>query len=971
MESLNIGWLALFIFTASLGISFTYLSKLNKNKKVLMFGISFITSSICYILIAFDIEHLFYGIYQWTAFPIMIAILICAIESIFKIKSFTKLFKAFIVTITATLIAFVILPEKVIMEVYLVRIPLAISIIAMLIYLFFSERELSNFLFLMAILCYTTAGISQSRGDLPLSLYSYFVGYIFISIISFSEYQPKRYGVNTFLNLKRELELTKRKLSKVAEEQKIILENIPAMVYLKDEKGRFVRVNKSFYEFMCEDLGVECKDVTGKKAEDIFPEKYLDLFSEDEFVLKTGQPKTDILKSIYIDGRNIWLNMDKIPYTTYGKVRGLVCIADDVTDNIEKERLLRESRERFRTLAETAPFAIIVYQEEDIMYVNRATENITGFSRRELMRKKFWELIHPDFRDAVKKNELDRQKGKTLPPYECKIVARDGTERWVQVTGGRMMWNGMPASIVTVVDITDIKNFEEYLKESERKFRILAENSPIDILVIQDERFVYANFDVAKVTGYSREEILSKNFLDIIHPEFKEKFQKKYLDTLSGKRVPPAEYKVLSKNGEEKWALIGGSLIDWEGKPSVLVVISDITDRKRAEEEAVRAKRYMENILHAAGDGIRIVGLNYKVKMLNRRMARMAKVRMKEGVGMRCSDMFRAAECGTEDCSLRRVLRTGRGFQKESLRYSTDGKAIPCLQMVTPLKDAEGNIVGIIEDFRDIRIIKRAEERLRKAHEMLKRKKEQLEKLNNLKSLFLNITSHELRTPMAAIKGYAQLLEMDLSDKLDEKQKNILHTIVRNIDRLDRLINDILDVSRLESGTLKIVPEKCRIEEIIDRAIETMRGQAQMKDIKIEKLVEYDLPELFIDKYRMEQVVTNLLSNAIKFSNRNSRIIVRASKKGDKVVLEIQDFGRGIPKNKLKKIFEPFYQVDSGMDRKFGGAGLGLTIVKGIVEAHGGNIEVESKVREGTTFRIILPTRYIEKERKIEIFSRK
>ena len=98
---------------------------------------------------------------------------------------------------------------------------------------------------------------------------------------------------------------------------------------------------------------------------------------------------------------------------------------------------------------------------------------------------------------------------------------------------------------------------------------------------------------------------------------------------------------------------------------------------------------------------------------------------------------------------------------------------------------------------------------------------------------------------------------------------------------------------------------------------------------------------------------------------------MRASKKGDKVVLEIQDFGRGIPKNKLKKIFEPFYQVDSGMDRKFGGAGLGLTIVKGIIEAHGGNIEVESKVGEGTTFRVILPTRYIEKERKIEIFSRK
>ncbi len=969
MELVNIGWLALFTFTASLGISFTYLYKLNRNKKMLMFGISFFTSSICYLLVAFDVEHLYYGIYQWTSFPMMIAILICAAEGIFKIKSFTKLFKAFLVTITVILIAFLILPEKLVMYTYLVRIPLTASIMVMLLYLSISERELSNFLFLSAISCYIIAGISQSKGYLPLSLYSYFTGYVFISLISFSEQQPRRHGVSTFLNMRRELELTRRKLSKIAEEQKIIIENIPAMVYLKDEKNRFVRVNKAFCEFMCKNLSIKSDNIIGKRAEDIFPQKYLSLFSEDELVLKTGQPKLDILKGLNVDGKSIWLNINKIPYNAYGKVKGLVCIAYDVTESIEKERLLRESRERFRTLAETSPFAIIVYQIEDIVYANHAAEIITGFSKGELIRKKFWELIHPEFREVVRERSLERQKGKEISPYECKIITKDGSEKWIRITGSRIIWNGMPAGIVTAVDITDIKNFENYLKESERRFRVLAESSPIDILVIQDGRFVFANFDIAKVTGYSRKEILSKNFLDMIHPEFKEKVQKKYLDLLSGKHVSPMECKILDKSGREKWALIGGNLIDWEGKPSILIAVTDITDRKKAEEEAIRAKRYMENILHAAGDGIRIIGLDYKVKMLNRRMARMAKVKMKEGLGMKCYEMFRADICRTEDCSLRRVLRTGRGFQKESLRYSTDGKAIPCLQMVTPLKDSNGNIVGIIEDFRDIRVIKKAEERLRRAHEMLKRKKEQLEKLNNLKSLFLNITSHELRTPMTAIRGYAQLLTLGALGKIDEEQKKVLETIIRNIDRLNKLINDILDVSRLESGTLKITPEKCRIEEIIDNAIETMNGHAKLKNIKIEKLVEYDLPELFLDKYRMEQVVTNLLNNAIKFSNRNSKIIVRARREGENVILEIQDFGRGIPKNKLSKIFEPFYQVDSGMDRKFGGAGLGLTIVKGIVEGHGGSVEVESKVGEGSTFRVILPIRYVGEERKVKILT--
>ncbi len=766
--------------------------------------------------------------------------------------------------------------------------------------------------------------------------------------------------------------LSKRKLTRMVKEQHLIIENIPIMVYLKDNKGRFIRINKAFHSFICRYIGkIDRESISGKRESDIFPENIAMLFLEDKEVLKTGKRKMGIVRGLNIKGKTIWLGLDKIPLISNGKVEGLMGVLKDVTDYIERERSLRESKERFETLAETSPFAIFVFQIEKIVYANGTAEKITGFKRDEIVGEKFWDFVHPDYRDIVRVRELDRQRGKDIRPYECKIVTKGGEEKWLQITGNRIIWEGMPAGIITAIDITTIKIAEKSLRESEKKFRTLAECSPLDIMVVQSERIVYTNFEKALVTGYSREELLSMKFLDIVHPEYREEVTEKYNNIISGKQVSPFECKLLDKNGKEKWVLLSGSLIKWSGEPSILVIILDITDRKRAEEEALKAKKRLENILHAVADGIRIVGMDYKVKMINRRMARMAKVKMTEGIGMVCSEMFGCDQCGTDECSLRRVLRTGKSFQTETLRFTRDGKAIPCLQYVTPLRDTDGNIVGIIEDFRDISMIKRTEEKLRRAHQILKKKNEQLEKLNNLKSLFLNITSHELRTPMAAIKGYAQLLEMDLSDKLDEKQKNILHTIVRNIDRLDRLINDILDVSRLESGTLKIVPEKCRIEEIIDRAIETMRGQAQMKDIKIEKLVEYDLPELFIDKYRMEQVVTNLLSNAIKFSNRNSRIIVRASKKGDKVVLEIQDFGRGIPKNKLKKIFEPFYQVDSGMDRKFGGAGLGLTIVKGIVEAHGGNVEVESKVREGTTFRIILPTRYIEKERKIEIFSRK
>ena len=845
MEPINAGWLILSIFVISLGNTFIYLSLYNKNKRMLMFGISFLTSSICYMMLSLNIQEDLYNLYHWTSFPIMMAIFICAVERLFRISSFDGLFNAFLLILFTTLGIFLLIPREYLLYVHAVRIALAITLVATLTYLSFKREKWSNILFLFSILCYTVAGVAQSRGNPFVSLASFSLGYVFILMISFLREREDRNGVSIFFDMRRELEILQKRLSRITQEQKIILENIPAMVYMKDEDGRFSTINRSFQEFV-KNLGIKGKGMLGRRSEEIFPSKYLELFAEDDEILRSGKARFDILKEIDIDGRRVWLNMDKIPYSVHGKVRGLICIADDLTELIEKERSL---------------------------------------------------------------------------------------------------------------------------EESERRFRALAENSPIDILVIRDGRFVYANFDVSKVTGYSREEILSKDFLEMVHPDFRERIKKKYLSLLAGKRVSPIECKILDKDGGERWALIGGSLIEWEGKPSILIAVTDITDRKRAEEEAIKAKRYMENILHAAGDGIRIIGLDYRVRMLNRRMARMAKVKMKEGVGMRCSEMFRSDVCGTEECSLRRVLRTGRGFQKESLRYSTDGKAIPCLQMVSPLKDSNGRIVGIIEDFRDIRMIKRVEKRLRKAHEMLKRRKEQLERLNNLKSLFLNITSHELRTPMTAIRGYAQLLTLEKFGRIGDEQRKILETIIRNIDRLDKLLNDILDVSRLESGTLKITPERCRIEEIIDNAVETMEGHARLKNIRIEKMVEYDLPDLLLDKNRMEQVITNLLSNAIKFSNRNSRILVRAKRDGENVVLEVQDFGRGIPKSKLNKIFEPFYQVDTGMDRKFGGAGLGLTIVKGIVEAHGGRVEVDSKLGEGSTFRIILPVEHVEKKGKVKIFS--
>jgi len=251
----------------------------------------------------------------------------------------------------------------------------------------------------------------------------------------------------------------------------------------------------------------------------------------------------------------------------------------------------------------------------------------------------------------------------------------------------------------------------------------------------------------------------------------------------------------------------------------------------------------------------------------------------------------------------------------------------------------------------------------------------QLKKLDKIKSNFLSVTSHELRTPMSVIKGYIQMMLKGNLGTISNEQKKALDIVLRHSNRLDALIQDILDISRLESGTMKFVPERTSVKNMVEQTIETIQSIADIKNIKISISLEENTPDLIIDQERVKQVIVNLLNNAIKFSCEGSIITIFVRKTKDYVLFEIQDFGRGIPKDKQDKIFEIFYQADSERDRKFGGVGLGLAISRGIILAHGGNIWVESEPGKGSTFRLTLPITPVQdlegKFREVDIFKLK
>jgi len=248
---------------------------------------------------------------------------------------------------------------------------------------------------------------------------------------------------------------------------------------------------------------------------------------------------------------------------------------------------------------------------------------------------------------------------------------------------------------------------------------------------------------------------------------------------------------------------------------------------------------------------------------------------------------------------------------------------------------------------------------------------EERREIDSAKTEFLSITSHELRTPITPMKAQLQMLEKDYFGKLTDKQKESLQIVIRNTDRLDNIIVDFLEISRIEAARLKFNFVKINLAETVIETVKFMEGYAKEK--KINLVVNTDkLPIIEADPDRISQVLRNLLTNAIKFSRDNSKIEIEARLKDKHIQFSVRDFGTGITPEDQIRIFEPFYQVEKHQKRKFGGTGLGLAICRGIVESQNGKIWVESKVGRGSRFNFTVPLEPVRNIRPIKVlFSQK
>lgn len=314
------------------------------------------------------------------------------------------------------------------------------------------------------------------------------------------------------------------------------------------------------------------------------------------------------------------------------------------------------------------------------------------------------------------------------------------------------------------------------------------------------------------------------------------------------------------------------------------------------------------------------------------------------------------------------VLETGASLDFETEWLHTTRKRVPVEVALSPIYSADDTVSGVAAIIRDIsarqeleaerdRVLaaeKRARSESDLARQVLQKQNERLHELDRLKDDFVASVSHELRTPLTSIRGYLELVLDGEAGELTSGQRSFLEVVLRNGDRLLRLVSDLLFVAQVDAGKIMLEPTRCELDEIAAEAIEAARPAAAGKNIEFQFEAGSAIT-LEADRARIAQVLDNLLSNAVKFTPAGGRISVRTFPDGDDAVIEVTDDGIGIAPDDQKRLFERFFRAEAATDSAIQGTGLGLAIVKAIVDAHGGSIAVDSAPVRGTTFRVHLP----------------
>jgi PAS domain S-box-containing protein len=567
---------------------------------------------------------------------------------------------------------------------------------------------------------------------------------------------------------------------------------------------------------------------------------------------------------------------------------------------------------------------------------------------------------------------------------EYEINLPDDSQRILELRSNGIQWQGNPASLVSLRDISRRKQAEQLLRESEQKYRLLTENirDVVWILDAQSLRFLYVSPSVQSLRGFTPEEILAEPMDAALSPQaaamVRQNIQQQSADLLSG-RLAADNYNISEvdqpcKDGSFVWTeVITNFYINQKtGRVEILGVTRDITERRRVAEALRESEKRIAITLDAINDGIWDWQVQSGDIFFSKNYYALLGYAENEFSGSYSAwrALLHPQDILQAELVLQRSIETGEAFSIDMRLQMKDGQwRWFCTRGRVVERLDDGRVRRILGTLSDISARKQAESELREAQAKLEQRVEErtaelkaanvaLEKASHMKDEFLASMSHELRTPLTGILGLAQVLQLQTYGDMTDKQLQALKNIEASGRHLLELINDILDFSRIEAGKLVLHISPCSLAEVCQASLQVVKPLADKKGLQTSLSIH---PASIIvpgDVRRLKQVLVSLLNNAVKFtpSGGSLGIEVSAPENEAPARITVWDSGIGIRPEDFARLFHPFSQLDARLERHFTGTGLGLSLARRLVELHGGELSVESASGAGSRFTLTLPT---------------
>ena len=612
----------------------------------------------------------------------------------------------------------------------------------------------------------------------------------------------------------------------------------------------------------------------------------------------------------------------------------------------------------------------------ELIYLNPAAERVFGYPVSVFFEDpNLWlEVVHPQDLEGVSKfNQETLEKGSHNLEY--RLLRPNGEVRWINIRAHLTYdQNNIPIRIDGISsDITTRKQAEELLRESEAKFRAFLEAASEAVIVSNAQgEIVIFNAKAEELFGYTRTEVLGSLVESLIPLRYHPTHRQHRVNYLAhpAKRSMGKTHNLFAqrRDGSEFPIEAGLSFIKTQDGIYVMTFLTDITERQQAEEKirqlnqslerrARESQTRYEQIVELAEEGIWVIDREGKTTYVNHAMARMLGYTEAEMVG---SSLFDFINPGAQLRVSAALVNLGRQNQVErwelNLKTKT-GKELWVYMSTSAAVDQQGTMLWACILVYDITERKQAEERLRESSERISLANAELARATRLKDEFLASMSHELRTPLNAILGLSEALQEEVYGELTERQRRSLGTIEQSGKHLLDLINDILDLSKIESGKMTLHITPVSVQLLCESSLTFVKQQAYQKNIRLTSKIALGVGEIEVDERRIRQVLVNLLSNAVKFTPEGGevRLEVEMAQESEIIQFNVIDTGIGIAPENMDQLFKPFVQLDSSLSRRYAGTGLGLSLVRRIVELHGGSVGLESELGKGSRFSVILP----------------